>query len=151
MNILLKASGLAVLFFSSCLLGFLQSEKLKKRVKRLSLLVRATSEYAERVRGGTEEIDRLLPLCFGNGLIAPTNNGFSAVPAYLRKEDIGLVNQLLFDIGMQGGESEYERAKLYAGLLSRQLEEAEKDAAERCRLFRTLGILAGIFLCIFLL
>ena len=151
MNILLKIAGLAVLFFSSCLLGFAEAEKLKNRVNRLSFFVRALSEYSERVRTGSEEIDRLLLRCFGDGCIRPAENGFCVLPFLKDKEDARLAGEFFRDAGMRNARGESERAKLYGALFSGKLAEAEKDAKERCRLFRTLGVLGGCFLCIFLL
>ena len=148
---LLKAAGLAVLFFSSCSWGFFEAEKLKTRVRRLSFFVRALTEFSERVRVGTEEIDRLLFRCFGKNCVGKTADGFSAASFLKEKEDMALAQEFLCDVGMGNVQRESERAKLYVLLFSKKLEEAEKDARERCRLFRTLGVLGGCFLCIFLL
>ena len=151
MKILFKAIGLAVLFFSSCFFGFCEAEKLKDRVKRLAFFVRAASEYAGRVRVGTEEVDRLLLLCFGERYIRRRENGFSVLPCFTGKEDAALAEEFFRDVGMGDAQSEYERTNLYITLFSKRLEEAEKDVRERCRLFRALGVLGGCFLCIFLL
>ena len=151
MNILLKAAGLAALFFCSCFLGFAEAEKLKNRVRCLSHFVRALAEFSERVRTGSEEIDRLLVRCFGEDCIRRDEDGFRVLPFLKDKEDACLAEEFFRDVGMSNAGGESERAKLYGALFSGKLAEAEKDAKERCRLFRTLGVLGGCFLCIFLL
>ena len=151
MNVLLKITGLIFVFFSCCACGFYQSEKLKKRVVRLSDFVRAVHEYAQRVRVGTEEVERLLFLCFGEEEIRRTENGFSLTCAFMKKEDEQLAREFFCNIGMGSAEEEYERAKLYTVLFSERRGQAEKDAQERCRLMKTLGVSVGCFLCIFLL
>ena len=151
MNVLLKGLGLICVFFSCCACGFYESEKLKKRVARLSYFVRAVTEYAQRVRIGTEEVERLLFLCFGEKEIKHTGDGFALSRAFPKKEDEKLAEEFFCNIGMGSAEQEFERAKLYTVLFSKRQEEAEKDARERGRLMKTLGVSVGAFLCIFLL
>ena len=151
MSVLLKGLGLVFVFCSCCAFGFYESGKLKKRVSRLSLFVCALTEYAQRVRVGTEEIDRLLCLSFGQETVRRTAEGFALTCPFSKKEDEKLATEFFCNIGMGNAEQEYERAKLYTALFSKRLEEAEKDARERCRLMKTLGVLSGCFLCIFLL
>lgn len=55
------------------------------------------------------------------------------------------------DIGMSDSKSEYERCELYITLLEAQISEAEKNYTELGKLYKSIGLLSGIFICIFFL
>lgn len=149
MEWLFKAVGLCLVFSASASAGFLKAYKLTVRVKRLDFFYRGISDIRERIRVGTGETERLLNICFGNAVTFGGSVGINA--AGLEKEDAEIITEFFENIGMSNSEAEYERAGVYMELVRNQREKAEKRRAELSRLYRSLGISVGAFLCIFFL
>lgn len=143
--------GLVTVFSVSALGGFLKSAMLKKRYKKLCGIYRSMSELKERVRMGAGEIERLVALSFDKGAVFIENGKPETDPSYLEREDKELLEEFLCNLGMSDSESECERIGVYMALIEKKCEEAEKRCGELCRLYNALGILCGIFICIFLL
>lgn len=148
---LFKLSGLLIVFTAAALTGFLKSLQLKKRYRKLCGIYRSLSDLRERVRLGTGEIERIVAQSFEDGTAFYTNRGIQINPDFLEKEDAALLEEYFSDIGMSDAESECERTGLYMNLLKKKCDEAEKKCGELCRLYNALGILCGIFICIFFL
>lgn len=109
------------------------------------------SDLRERIRMGAGEIERLVDLCFEEGAVLLSDGKTQIDRAYIEREDAVLLEEFFRDLGMSDSDSEYERIGLYMGLVKKKCEEAEQKCGELCRLYNALGILCGIFICIFLL
>lgn len=148
---LFKPAGLLLIFCACTLIGFTKSAGLRRRQKKLSELYRAMSDLRERIRTGAGELERLVQVSFHGIPISFANGHFTVDPAFLEPEDTALLNEFFRDIGMSDAKAECERVGLYLSLLRKNCDAAEQKCGELCRLYNTLGILCGIFLCIFLL
>ena len=151
MEWLFKVLGLLMIFCASTLAGFLKSMHLRKRYKTLCEIYRSMSDLKERIRLGSGEIGRLIRLSFDGGTVDYSVGVFKINSPWLESGDITLLNDFLKDIGMSDAESECERTELYMNMLNKKCSEAEKKCGELCKLYSTLGILCGIFICIFFL
>lgn len=151
MNMLFKAIGLLTVFFSCALLGFAEARRLQMRKKRLVSLCRSFTELRERLCAGAAEREPLLALCFPSGEIETEGGDLRISAENLKTQDIALINEFLRDFGMGDAATETERIGVYLSLLQAQYTEAERECRDHCRLYQSLGILCGAFLCIFLL
>lgn len=151
MSLLFKISGLAVIFAVSASVGFLKSLNIKNRAQKLGELSRSVSSLAERIRADSGEIGYIIPLCFGENLVYVTDGEINLNQSCLEKEDIALLTEFFNGLGVRDIVSEYERTKLYSQLIKRKADEADEKCAKLCKLYNTVGILSGIFLCIFFL
>ena len=88
------------------------------------------------------EIDKLIEVSFKN---------VSDIYSNLDKSDCEIVKNFFKDIGMSDAKSEYERCELYISLLNTQIAEAEKNYTELGKLYKNIGFLSGVFICILLL
>ena len=109
------------------------------------------SDLKERIRVSSGEIGRLVGLSFQNDIASFNRGSFKINAAGLEKGDISLLEDFFGSLGMSDAESECERIYLYMSLVSKKCDEAEKKCGELCKLYDTLGILCGIFICIFFL
>ena len=149
--LILKVSGLLTVFTVSCVLGFLKSSALNKRAGKLLDFLKGMDFLGERIKMGNCEIAELLKISFKDYLIIYNENGFFADGDYLKKEDIAPINEFLSKLGMSDTDSEYERIKAYKAIIELQHKTAESDCLNLCKLYKTLGVLTGVFICIFLL
>ena len=106
----------------------------------------------EKLKAGElQELLSLLNLCFKDIKIAETEGGFIALDCDLNEEDSALLNEFLKGLGMSDSQSEYNRAIGYSSLFENKFKEAQKDSKSLCKLYKSLGVLSGIFICIFFL
>ena len=145
----LKAFGLITVFSVCTALGFLKSSMIKKRADKQSDFSRGAMALAERIRLCQGEIGELLNQCFSGELIEITISGYYANESNLRQEDISLLNEFLSNLGMGDIASEYERTSAYCDLIKIKHTEALEECKKLCRLYKSLGALFGIFICIF--
>lgn len=142
MTLLFKISGFILIIFTTFSIGFLKSSGLGSRYKKLESIQKGISELKERIRMGSGEIDRLLTSSFHE---YPINY------SYLEKGDIEILNDFFSNVGLSDTKTEYERCEIYINLLKNKIEEANAKYRETARLYKSIGLLSGIFICIFLL
>ena len=148
---LFKILGVITVLSACSLAGFLKSFGLKKRHKKLLAIYRSMSDLRERIRMGGGEIERLVYLCFEEDTASISEGKAIINTMYLEKADAEILEEFFRDLGMSNSESEYERIGLYMALILKKSDEAEKKCGELCRLYSSLGILCGLFICIFFL
>lgn len=148
---LFKGLGLITVFSACAVIGFLKSFALKKRHKKLCSIYRSMSDLRERIRMGTGEIENLVYLSFGGDTVSICEGKAVIDIMYLEKADTAVLEEFFKDLGMSDREAECERVGLYMALIEKKCGDAEKKCAELCRLYSSLGILCGLFICIFFL
>ena len=132
-------------------LGVLKSDSLKRRGERLQDILKSLSRLSELIRMGNYEMDELVSICFDSSVISVSCGKCRLKEEYLLKEDVTLLRDFFADFGMTDKESEYERTKLYYSLLKAQHSTALKVHSELGRLYRSIGFMGGLILCIFLM
>ena len=147
--LLFKISGLLVVFLVAASLGLLKSESLKLRCDRLEKIVKSLNRLCELVRIGGYEIDELISVCFDSNIINSEKGNFFICEEYLLKEDIGLLREFFNGFGVSDKEGEAKRIELFCTLLNAKYQDAQKTFLELGRLYRSVGIMSGIIICIF--
>ncbi len=148
--LLLKLSGLVLIFSTFSLAGFCRSFILKKRNDRLREICISLSKFAQLVRNGSGELKGILELSFGRKIISFVDDKPRISDSYLERDDIHLIESFLNESGMSDRESEYKRALLYQTLFEQRSDEATKKAENLSKLYTSLGVLSGLSICIFL-
>ena len=148
---LFKTLGLIIIMSACSLAGFFKSFALKRRHKKLQNIYRSMSELRERIRMGTGEIENLVYLSFNTDTVCLQNGNAVIYNMYLEKSDAEILEEFFKALGMSDSESEYERIGLYMALTEKKCVEAENKCGEMCRLYSSLGVLCGLFICIFFL
>ena len=149
--LLFKISGLLVVFLVSASLGLLKSESLKLRCDRLEKIVKSLNRLCELVRIGGYEIDELISVCFDSNIINSEKGNFFICEEYLLKEDIDILREFFNGFGVTDKEGEVKRIKLFCSLLEGKHRDAQKAFLELGRLYRSVGLMGGLILCIFLM
>lgn len=141
MRLLFKISGFILIILTTTAIGFLKSNTLNIRYKKLCNLKGGISDLKQRIRMGCGEIDKLVSISFKD-----------LTDYYgLEKNDIKLIETFFKEIGMLDTESECERCDLYISLLDTQIINAQKNCQELGKLYKSIGFMSGLFFCIFFL
>ena len=146
-----KITGLFILFISSCFLGFLKSYNLKMRAEKLKALCLSFEMLASRIKAEKTELERAVAVSFPKETVYIKENRAVINPDLLEKEDIALIEEFFDSFGRRDINSEYNRVQLFASLLQKQRKEAEEKKEKLSKLYNSLGVLFGIFICIFFL
>ena len=136
---LFKITGFILVIFTTSAIGFLKANELNLRFRKLTDLYKAIKEGI-RLHGG--DVQRLINLSFAE---------FPINTAHLKKEDIAIIDDFFENLGAQDTVAEYERCELYINLLKAQADKAQKQHLELNRLYKNIGVLSGILICIFFL
>lgn len=142
MKLLFKVIGFIFIIFATSAIGFLKANSLNLRCKKLSKIYSCIADLKERIRLHQGEITILLNQSFGQ---------FPLNYTHLLPDDIILLEDFFKNIGMSDTKTEYERCELYMSLLSHKTDEAKKEYSELNKLYKSMGFLSGLFICIFLL
>ncbi len=140
--LLFKILGFLATILATYSFGYLKSHQLHLRSKKLHSIKKGLISLKEQIRVGYGEIKNLLSSSFSE---------FPLDTAHLEKEDITLLNEFFKDIGMGDTVSECEKCELYINLLNLKIEEADQNHKELSKLYRSIGLLSGVFICIILL
>lgn len=148
---LFKTVGLFLIFFASCTVGFLKSNTIKARTEGLRKISKSLTELGQRIRLCQGELGELLLVCFEEMPIKTGDKGFFITQGQLSPKDADLLNEFLKDAGMGDISAEYNRTVSYAKLFENRYNSAKQESDSLCRLYKSLGVLCGIFICIFFL
>ena len=150
MRLAIKALGLLFILLTCTFAGFLKAHSVSKAHENLRRVTTATRELAARIRLGGE-IGELISLTFGEGIVDYTSKGINFNRKALKESELKILEELFSDIGMRDSAAEYDRTLSFAELLDKRYSEQSGDCKELCRLYKSVGLLSGIFLCIFFL
>lgn len=148
MQLFVKAVGLVMIVSAATLLGFFKAGELSGREKALFKVYLCLIDLSERIRLDGGEFNRLLRQSFEG-----TDLTDGRIPKFkgLNADDVKLLAEYIQSAGMADTLAECDRARLYAEIFLKRQTAAKKQADELCRLYRTLGFMCGIFICIFLM
>lgn len=135
-----KIAGFVIVIIATSAIGFLKSQQLKLRHKRLCAFRNGLLELKEHIRLGSGELERILKQSFD---IDYTDF------IHLEKEDIEILQDFFHKVGMSDSLAEAKRCELYINLLTPRIKSAKEKYAQLGKLYRNIGIMSGLFICIF--
>ena len=141
MKLIFKLLGLLLIIFVSAAIGFIKSSQLHLRCKKLNMFKKSILEFKERLRLSYGELDRIKGKCF------KTPIDYSG----LYSSDCEIIESMFREIASLDRESAYNRCLLAAELLNKQIDDAESQYKELGKLYKSIGVLGGIFICILFL
>ena len=139
MSIIIKILGCLLVFTAASSFGMNASVKYLKRQKKLKIK-----------SGGFDRI-RLIESCFEENDISVSGGEIRINPEYLLKEDTEILENFFKSFGLNNTENEINNIGIAVKLTEIQYEKAALMAKKNAPLFKTLGICAGLVLCIFLI
>ena len=137
-----KILGLLSLVFSGTALGFYKSYLLGLRQKRLLEICNGLDKLALLITSSVKDLDVLLRESFKGGNMDTFG---------LLNSDKEILDNLISTLGISNRKREYDNVILCKKLLEKQFYEAKEDYNSLSKLYRSLGFLGGLFLCIFLI
>lgn len=164
MTFYLKIYGAVLVVIAFFLIGFLFSEKLRLRKEYLLVFVDFLTNLSTGIRYDGQDIYSLVEKCGNNKMLGfnfNTNTSFSVswkdyvnnLPkGYgLTYEDYSLLIDFGFKLGSTDVQGEVTHIDLYKNLIMKQLKKAEKDYAEKSKLYKTLGFFCGALIALFII
>lgn len=139
MRLLFKISGLIIILAVCTSVGFFKAVSLKKRYDSLNEIKNGLLTLKEKLRLRSGDKNRLLNECFPQSIKTAEN---------LKKEDISLWQGFLTVFGSGDTQQELQRCEAYIGLFDLRITEAKNEFDGQARLYKSLGVLSGIFICI---
>ena len=140
MTLLFKIIGFALIITTCGAIGFLKANTLNARTKKLHSLQKSVTMFKQLLRLGGGETDKLIARCFDSYPIDYT---------FLLEEDRRAIESLINEIGMLDSESACNRCDITLALLDALYADALKNYRELGKLYKSVGALFGIFICIF--
>lgn len=137
---LFKILGFCAVIIATTAIGVLKSQQLKLRYKKLCAFQNGLMELKEHIRLNSGELDHILKQSF-----TIDYNDFS----HLEKEETEILKEFLKKSGMSDSKAEAKRCELYANLLNPKIAQAKDNYLTLSKLYRNIGVLSGIFICIF--
>lgn len=148
---LFKISGLLLILAVCSCLGLLKSENLKRQSSDLAEFIKSLSRLSELVRIGNYEIDELVNICFKKNLGFLQNGKFSITSSVLSDAQSRIINEFFEGFGFSDTEGEHNRTELYIKMLKNEQKEALERYSTLGSLYRSVGFMGGLIICIFLL
>ena len=148
---LFKILGLIIVFLACSGAGFINAQHLKNRKTTLDNYVKGLSTLCNCIRHSNDEAFPLFFQCFGEKNVYIQNGKLCFCKDGLNNKDIALLEEFFSGFGFSSGEEEFERSELFKALITQRLNEADDNFNRLFKLYRSLGVLAGLFVCIFLL
>lgn len=142
MKLLIKIAGFVLIILATSAIGFSKANQLNLRHKKLCNLIKEISVLKEYIRLHGGEAETLFKKCFSE---YPVNCSF------LNKGDIEITEDFFENIGLCDTKTEYERCELYIDLLKLRANDAKASYDQLNRLYKSIGVLSGILICIFFL
>ncbi len=141
MKLIFKFIGLLLIIVVSAAIGFAKSGELYQRCKKLEIFKKCILEFKERLRLSYGELDRIKDKCF------KTPIDYSG----LYNSDSEIIESMFREIALLDREGAYNRCLLAIELLEKQQAEAESQYKDLGKLYKSIGVLGGIFICIIFL
>ena len=137
---LFKVLGLLSLVVSGTALGFYKSYLLFQRQKQLLEICNGLERLALLITSSVKDLDVLFKESFKGEKIDTFG---------LLNRDKEILENLISSIGISNRKREYDNVILCKNLLEKQFLEAKEEHNSLSKLYRSLGFLGGLFLCIF--
>ena len=142
----LKLLGVLFVIFSCSFLGFRMANQLKTRAKTLRNFSVSLDSITVYIRMSDLHIEEILEKCLPSGMKYDGKGLIAENSLCLKESDRILINEFLTDLGMCDTDCLINKCKSYRELLLTAIGEADKEVAEKYRLFSVSGILIGVTL-----
>ena len=146
-----KTLGLLCLLLCFTGFGFLKAHELKTRKTALEGFLKGIKTLSGSVLVCNCEIAPLFVNCFGTTSVFISNGKLHFYSKGLKAQDRSLLTEFFDGFGEKPAVEEARRCEFYTLLLEKNLQEADESYNKLFSLYRSLGFLTGLFVCIFLL
>lgn len=162
-----KIIGCIMIVFSSTMAGFSKSQKLYNRRDFLNSFLMFLNFMSTSIRYNASDIEILISMCSGD-FAEVISNAVSENNFSLPKKWINGINsipksysltyrdkQMMFDFGEKLGttdvEGQIKHIEMYVQLAENQKQNAEKEIADKSKIYKALGFFAGISIALIII
>ena len=148
--LLVKLIGALFLSVTGFLSGKSFVDKLKKRSETLSWHYKAIAKIGTYIGGTAKELEDIIKSVSGYPFYLSISSPFSIKvnEDYLKASDLTLLNEFFDGLGEGEIETEVSRCKMYSDLLKEAHDSARHEYFEKSRLYKMLGLFAGLTIAI---
>ncbi len=147
----LKILGALAVFISLSSVGFLKADMLKRRVTAITFTIGALNTLSELMAYGSDERTVLLKRCFGERITYNASGVAECADADFNAYDKQILNETLLMLGSGDTDSECRRIELCTKRLQTNLEAAQREYSEKSKVYRSVGVCAGLAFGIFII
>lgn len=148
--LLFKILGIFLIVVTCATVGFLKSFSIKTRCKKLSSFYERLNTLYEYVESGGCELEKALKNSFfACDFLSFQKDGIYCYDNDLTKEDKALIDEFFLSLGHSVKKVECDRIKEFATTVKTRLKQAENEAAQKSKIYQTLGICTGLALGVF--
>ena len=148
----LKILGIAGVILSLSGFGFFKASLLSRRVNKLRLISEGLQILTELISYSGEEIERALIKGFSScAFITVKNRRAVCEDMELTDEDKRILNDMFCRLGSGDRDTEINRIELCRGLIELQLKSAQDEYNQKSKIYKALGVCAGLAVGIFVL
>ena len=152
MNLLFKTTGIILILAASTIMGLCFSARLQTRKRRLKEFIILITELKDRIFYECSEVNTLVKKIFkGKELLEFDGNKFFISKGVFLEEELKILNDFFNKLGTTEMQGEINRAELCIKLLNEQYEKISKTVDEKAKLYRILGMSAGILVSVMLI
>ncbi len=137
-----------------CVTGFLSGktfvDKLKRRSDALSWHYKAIGKIGTYIGGTAKELEDIIKSISGYSFYLTLSSPFSVNvnTDSLKISDVNLLTEFFGSLGEGEIEAEVARCKMYSNLLKEAHESARREYLEKSKLYKMLGLFAGLTISI---
>ena len=147
----LRIFGALAVVLSLSATGFLKADLLKRRVTAIGNMIGALNTLRELIAYGNDERETLIGKCFGKGVSYGSHGVLECNDTDLNVSDRQIINEMLHSLGSGDIASENRRIELCVKRLQTQLEAARREYSDKSKVYRSLGVCAGLAFGIFII
>ncbi|MBQ1279231.1 MAG: stage III sporulation protein AB [Acutalibacteraceae bacterium] len=151
MSYSLKLFGALAVVISLSSVGFLKADILKRRVLALNFTISAIGALSEFISYGSDERSVLLSKCLGDRVAYNSSGVAECNDADLDVSDKQIINEMLTKLGSGDVDGENRRIELCKTRLQTQLTAARRDYNDKSKVYRSIGVCAGLAFAIFII
>ncbi len=148
---IVKLAGIVLITFSCAIIGFLKSNALASRYKKLLLLLDGVNTLYENIEQGGNTLDIAIKNSFKDCDFLRCEKGmFTCADADLKKDKI-LIEEFFCKLGSSTKKVECDRINNFKIKLKAQLKNAQNESEQKGKIYGTLGICIGLTIAILLI
>ena len=147
---IIKIIGLICAFLFFTLIGMYQSLRLKRRKDNLNTILLFLNRLSTLIRYRRSDIITLISESADDVLVPLKNadhfKGFPKIISELplQKEEKDLLTKFFLQLGTMDLEGELSSISLYTGFFDELYEKSKSDLENKSKLYRVLGVFAGL-------
>ncbi len=150
--IMFKLMGIVMIVFSSSMIGFFKSKSLVARHKKLQQIYDAVCVLYNHINQGDYELEKALENSLAKcGFLHVKNGEYICDDNDLTQDDKLIIKSFFSEIGSSVKSVECERINAFKLKIKSQLGFAQSDCHNKCKIYQTLGVCAGLVIGILLI